>query len=63
MQLSSLQFNEPLLAFVSIIVEDEDTGCTVAAPGTRSFGTLAVFALIPGLVLVRIFTRRLRRKK
>ena len=43
-------------------VVDEDTGCTLASAGTRNMGTLAVFALIPGLVLLRIFTRRLRRK-
>jgi len=54
---------DPLIVLQLFRVVDEDTGCTLAAAGTRSYGTLAVFALIPGLVLLRIFTRRLRRKK
>ncbi len=57
------ELDEPLIILQGFIVVDEDTGCTLAAAGTRNFGTLAVFALIPGLVLLRIFTRRLRRKK
>jgi len=55
--------NNPLIGFITIIVQDKDTGCTLAPAGTRDLGIWAVFALIPGLVLLRLFTRRLRRKR
>ena len=60
--INSPQFSQPLIAFTSLLVTDNGQGCTLAAPGARSFGTLAVFALIPGLVLLRIFRRRMSRK-
>ena len=60
--INASQFTQELIAFVSVLVTDNGQGCTVAAAGSRNMGTLAVFALIPGLVLLRIFRRRFTSK-
>ena len=61
--INSTEFTQPLIGFTRVLVTDNGQGCTVAAAGTRNMGTLAVFALIPGLVLLRIFRRRLISRK
>ena len=61
-KINSNEFQQDLIGFVTVLVADNGQGCTLADSGTRSFGTLAVFALIPGLVLLRIFGRKIRSK-